>query len=102
MTQDNTQQETFNEMCSRRMQEYEEKLRNPEPQKPHTTCKNHACQLHDQCNHQIMRDGLTCAGNDIGFQYKSAQQAIYADYIAKCERTGDEPMNRFHYFEFGI
>lgn len=56
--------------------------------------------MHVRCNHNIWTDGLKCAGNDIGFSYKSAQQAIYADYVTKCEQKETEPMNRFHYFEF--
>lgn len=93
-------QETFSEMCNRRMREYEENLKNSQIPKPNTTCKNHTCTLHDQCNHNIWTNGLKCAGNDIGFSYKSAQQSIYADYVADCERKGTEPMGRFHYFKF--
>lgn len=91
-------QETYNEMMHRHMIEYEAHKNNPK--QPETTCKNHMCTLHDQCNHNIWEDGLKCIGNDIGFSYKSAQEAIYADYIADCERKNTEPMDRFHYFEF--
>lgn len=93
-----TQRETFSEMMARRMKHYEAHKNDPKP--PETTCKNHDCTLHDSCNHNIWTDGLTCAGNDIGYSYRSAQQSIYADYVADCERKGTEPMNRFHYFEF--
>jgi len=98
MTTENKETETYSEMMHRRTVEYEVHKNDPKP--PETTCKNHACSLHDQCNHNIWIDGLKCAGNDIGFSYKSAQQSIYADYVADCARKGTEPMDRFHYFEF--
>lgn len=92
------QMETHKELMHRRMIEYE--AHKNDPILPSTTCKNHACTMYEQCNHNIWTDGLKCAGNNIGFSYKSAQQSIYADYVADCERNNTEPMNRFHYFEF--
>ena len=81
--------ETYKERMHRLMIEYETHKNDPKPTS--TTCKNHACTMHDQCDHNIWTDGIKCAGNNIGFSYKSAQQSIYADYVEDCERKNIDP-----------
>jgi hypothetical protein len=90
--------ETYSDMMHRKMTEYE---RNKNaPIKPHTTCRNTECPHHARCTHNVYIDGPVCVHASEGCHYRSQQQAIYADYVADCERKGTEPMNRFHYFEF--
>ena len=64
-----------------------------------TTCRNDECTLYEGCKHNIYKDGMRCAGNELGYHYRSQIQAIHADYEKECERKGVAPMPRNMYLE---
>ena len=66
-----------------------------------TRCTRYDCpfKIDGSCNHNVWKDGLKCAGNEVGYRYRSQTQAIVNDYEKECERKGEEPMPRSIYLE---